>query len=247
MTLDLVSSTPVIDLSGVARTYPGPPPVPALRPTTLSIAEGDYVAVVGPSGSGKSTLLNVLGLLDTPTAGRYTLDGFDTQALSASQRAALRGSRIGFVFQSFHLIAHRTVLENVALAGTYTRTPRKRRLALAAEAIDRVGLADRASFLPSQLSGGERQRVAIARAVAARPKVLLCDEPTGNLDTARAGEIVALFEAMHADGLTIAIVTHEESLAARARRQLHVRDGFVTVTDTAASDGAAPLGGQVAP
>ncbi|MDR0433313.1 MAG: ABC transporter ATP-binding protein [Bifidobacteriaceae bacterium] len=223
----------VIELDGIERTYPGPPPVPALAATRLTIAAGDYVAVVGPSGSGKSTLLNVIGLLDVPTAGRYVLDGYDTGALNPSERAALRGTRIGFVFQSFHLMAHRTVLENVALAGTYVRLPRRRRLAQAAEAIERVGLGHRSQFLPSQLSGGERQRVAIARAIAGRPKVLLCDEPTGNLDTHRAGEIVALFEQMHTDGMTVVVVTHDESLAGRAARQLHVRDGVVT--DAAAS------------
>ena len=228
-----MSPQALIELDAVARTYAGSPPVEALRPATLSIAEGDYVAVVGPSGSGKSTLLNVLGLLDVPTAGRYWLDGFDTGVLSLRERAALRGSRIGFVFQAFHLIDHRTVLDNVALAGTYSHQSKAIRRAAAQDAIDRVGLAHRASFLPSNLSGGERQRVAIARAVASEPKVLLCDEPTGNLDSHRAGEIVGLFEAMHADGLTVVIVTHDEQLADQADRRVHVHDGNVSTIDPA--------------
>jgi putative ABC transport system ATP-binding protein len=215
----------VIELEGVGLTYPGPPPVEALRDAGFAIGRGEYVAVVGPSGSGKSTLLNVLGLLDRPTSGRYVLDGVDTGRLGAAERAGLRGSRIGFVFQSFHLMTYRTVLENVALTGTYVKVPRKRRLALAGEAIRRVGLGHRAGFMPSQLSGGERQRVAIARAVAGGPMVLLCDEPTGNLDTQTAGEIVALFEEMNAAGLTVIVVTHDRSLADRAGRRLWVRDG----------------------
>jgi putative ABC transport system ATP-binding protein len=233
-------------LEEVERTYPGTPPVEALRPATLSIPQGDYVAVVGPSGSGKSTLLNVLGLLDTPTGGRYVLDGFDTGNLSVRERAGLRGSRIGFVFQAFHLIAHRTVVENVALAGLYSHRPKTERVKAARLAVDRVGLSHRAEFLPSHLSGGERQRVAIARALAANPRMLLCDEPTGNLDSRRAGEIVELFEVLRADGLTVVIVTHDESLAARAARRLHVHDGVVTPSDIASAlPGAATGTGAV--
>jgi putative ABC transport system ATP-binding protein len=233
------SARPLIDLDEIERTYPTTPRVEALRPTSLSIAEGDYVAVVGRSGSGKSTLLNVLGLLDTPTGGKYWLDGFDTGSLTARERAALRGSRIGFVFQSFHLIPHRTVWENVALTGTYSRRRRADRLAKAREAIERVGLEHRMDFLPSRLSGGERQRVAIARAVAGAPKVLLCDEPTGNLDSGRSLEIAELFEQMTADGLTVVIVTHDEALAARAGRQLHVTDGVVSASDAARASASA--------
>ncbi|MDR1295507.1 MAG: ABC transporter ATP-binding protein [Bifidobacteriaceae bacterium] len=234
----------LIELDRIERIYPGSPPVEALRPATLAISSGDYVAVVGPSGSGKSTLLNVLGLLDVPTSGRYWLDGFDTGRLAPRQRAALRGSRIGFVFQAFHLMDHRSVLENVALTGTYSHLSRSRRHAAARDAIDRVGLTHRVDFLPSRLSGGERQRVAIARALAGSPKVLLCDEPTGNLDSHRAAEIIDLFEAMHADGLAVVVVTHDEGLAARAHRRLHVHDGEVTVSDDATHprDDGAPTG-----
>ncbi len=222
---------PVIVLDGLERTYPGPEPVQAVRHVDLVIRRGDFAAIVGPSGSGKSTLLNVLGLLDTPTAGRYVLDGIDTGPLRPAERAALRGGRIGFVFQSFHLLPNRTALDNVALAGTYASTPRKVRLARAAEAIDMVGLSHRAGFLPSVMSGGERQRLAIARALAGRPAVLLCDEPTGNLDSERSEEIVALFERMNASGFTIVIVTHDEQLAARAGRRIEVRDGHVRDLD----------------
>ncbi|MDR1386206.1 MAG: ABC transporter ATP-binding protein [Propionibacteriaceae bacterium] len=222
---------PVVEWRQVARTYPGPPAVHALEPTDLTIWPGDFAAVVGPSGSGKSTLLNVLGLLNQPTAGSYRLDGVATEQLTPAQRAGVRGRRIGFVFQSFHLLNHRTVLDNVALAGTYDKTPRATRLARAAEVIDLVGLTPRLGALPSTLSGGERQRVAIARALAARPTVLLCDEPTGNLDSARSQEIIALFETMHQAGFTIVMVTHDETLAARARRRLDVLDGVVRETE----------------
>jgi putative ABC transport system ATP-binding protein len=218
----------VIELQGVERTYPGPPPVEALRPTDLTVRRGDLTAVVGPSGSGKSTLLNVLGLLDQPTAGSYRLDGIETTVLSAADRAALRGSKIGFVFQSFHLMNYRTVLDNVALAGTYNKIPRRERLERAAQAIDQVGLTSRAAFLPSTLSGGERQRVAIARALAANPAVLLADEPTGNLDTARSAEIVDLLLDTHLTGLTVLVVTHDIGLAAKLPRRIEVRDGQVT-------------------
>lgn len=193
----------------------------------MTIHRGDFAAIVGPSGSGKSTLLNLLGLLDRPTAGRYFLDGTDTGSLRPAQRAALRGSKIGFVFQAFHLLANRTALDNVALAGTYSKTPRKERLARAAQAIDMVGLSNRAGFLPSVMSGGERQRLAIARALAGEPAVLLCDEPTGNLDSERSEEIITLFEHMNEGGFTIVMVTHDERLAARAHRRIEVRDGHV--------------------
>ncbi|MFT3888692.1 MAG: ABC transporter ATP-binding protein [Arachnia sp.] len=225
---------PVIRLEAVERTYPGAVPVHAVRSADLTVQRGEFAAIVGPSGSGKSTLLNLLGLLDSPTAGRYLLDGIDTGPLSPADRAALRGSKIGFVFQSFHLLANRTALDNVALAGTYAALPRTLRLERAAEAIELVGLSHRAEFLPAVMSGGERQRLAIARAVAGRPAVLLCDEPTGNLDTDRSEEIIALFEQMFAAGFTIVIVTHDERLAQRAHRQIEVRDGHVRDTSAEA-------------
>ncbi|MFJ6937221.1 ABC transporter ATP-binding protein [Streptomyces sp. NPDC101132] len=218
---------PVIEFRGVALTYPGPPPVEALKECDLTVARGEFVAVVGPSGSGKSTFLNVAGLLDTPTRGRYLLDGIDTGALPDRSRTALRGRRIGFVFQSFHLLPHRTALENTALAMLYTSVPRAERLARAAEALARVGLSPRADATPGHLSGGERQRVAIARALAGRPSLLLCDEPTGNLDSENAASVLALLDELHAAGLTLLVITHDRDVAARAGRTLTIRDGLV--------------------
>jgi putative ABC transport system ATP-binding protein len=183
-----------MELHGLARTYPGPPPVPALRPADLVIEAGDYVAVTGPSGSGKSTLLHLLGLLDAPTAGSYLLDGLDTSALGDRGRSALRGRRIGFVFQAFHLLPYRTALENVMLAELYNQTPRSGRLQAAVEALDAVGLSHRMNALPTTLSGGESQRVAIARALVNRPSLMLCDEPTGNLDSKNAAGLMGLLD-----------------------------------------------------
>jgi putative ABC transport system ATP-binding protein len=217
---------PVIELRGVARTYPGPPPVLALCPADLVIDAGDYVAVTGPSGSGKSTLLHLLGLLDTPTGGTYLLDGLDTGALADRDRSALRGSRIGFVFQAFHLLPYRTAEENVLLAQLYNRTPRAQRDAAARDALQRVGLGQRIDALPTTLSGGERQRVAIARALVNRPSLLLCDEPTGNLDSQNAGAVMELIDALHADGFTIVVISHDANVAARANRTVAIKDGW---------------------
>jgi putative ABC transport system ATP-binding protein len=221
-------SPPVVRLSGVALTYPGTPPVEALAPTDLTIHANEYVAVVGPSGSGKSTLLNVLGLLDRPTAGRYELDGFDTATLRDADRTALRGQRIGFVFQSFHLLPHRTAVENVALAQLYAAVPRRQRERSAEQALERVGLGHRLNALPTRLSGGERQRVAVARALAAEPSLLLCDEPTGNLDSRTSAGVLDLIGELHGQGLTVVVITHDASAADRAQRMLHMRDGVVS-------------------
>jgi putative ABC transport system ATP-binding protein len=217
--------TPVIELSGVARTYQGPPPVYALRPTDLAISPGDYLAVVGPSGSGKSTLLNLLGLLDRPTQGRYVLDGIDVATLTERDRTALRGGRIGFVFQAFHLLPYRTATENVMLAHLYQAVPRAHRRAAALEALDRVGLSHRRDALPTTLSGGERQRVAIARAVVNQPSLLLCDEPTGNLDSSTAGTVLDLLDELCHRGMTLVTITHDGNVAARAGRVVTIRDG----------------------
>jgi putative ABC transport system ATP-binding protein len=219
---------PVIELRGVARTYPGPPPVPALRPADLLIAEGDYVAVTGPSGSGKSTLLHLLGLLDTPTQGRYLLDGEDTSALGDKDRSGLRGRRIGVVFQAFHLLPYRTALENVLLAELYNQTPRAARLAAAAGALGAVGLGHRLHSLPTTLSGGECQRVAIARALVNRPALVLCDEPTGNLDSANAAALMGLLDELNAAGYTIVVITHDPAVAAHARRTVAISDGVLS-------------------
>jgi putative ABC transport system ATP-binding protein len=218
---------PVVRLDGVGRTFSGPPPVEALHPASLVIERGDYLSIVGPSGSGKSTLLHLLGLLDRPTAGRYELDGVDTTGMSDRHRTALRGQRIGFVFQSFHLLGHRTVVENVLLAMLYNRTPAKDRDDRAVAALERVGLGHRLDATPTTLSGGERQRVAIARALVARPSLLLADEPTGNLDSRTSASVLDLFDELHADGLTLVVITHDADVSERARRRVRITDGIL--------------------
>lgn len=228
----LVSDAPVVELEAVSRTFPGFPPVEAVRSTDLTVTEGDYVSVVGPSGSGKSTLLHLLGCLDRPTDGTYKLRGVDVGALPDRKRTALRGREIGFVFQSFHLLPHRTVLDNVITGMLYNRTPRRDRTAQATDALERVGLGHRIGFTPTKLSGGERQRVAIARAVAAGPSLLLCDEPTGNLDTATTESLLDLFDELRADGLTLIVITHNEAVSLRADRRIEIIDGVLTEVGT---------------
>lgn len=219
---------PVVELRGVGLTYPGPPPVEALHPCDLTVRRGDFVTVTGPSGAGKSTFLNLVGLLDTRTCGTYLLDGLDTGALGDVDRTALRGRRIGFVFQSFHLLNYRTAVENVALALVYRKKKRARRVASAREALARVGLEHRMDALPTTLSGGERQRVAIARALVGEPSLLLCDEPTGNLDTATASSILSLLDELNGAGLTLVVITHDAAVARRGGRTLEIRDGRMT-------------------
>ncbi|HQY34245.1 ABC transporter ATP-binding protein [Actinotalea sp.] len=219
---------PVIELRDLTRTFPGDPPVHALRATDLRVERGEYVSVIGPSGSGKSTLLHMLGLLDRPTTGDYLLDGVPTGTLPERDRAALRGGRIGFVFQSFHLLAQRSVLDNVLLATLYSGVPRSERRDRALAALDRVGLSHRLDFLPTVLSGGERQRVAVARAVIASPHVLLADEPTGNLDSATSEGVLDLFDELHRDGLTLVVITHDDAVSARAQRRVRIADGVLT-------------------
>lgn len=197
----------------------------ALQPVDLDVKVGDYLAITGPSGSGKSTLLNVLGLLDTPTGGTYLLDGIDVTGLSDRNRAAVRGHKIGFVFQFFHLLTHRTSLENVELGMAYLGVDPRSRRHRARESLEAVGLAHRIHALPSTLSGGERQRVAIARALATRPRLLLCDEPTGNLDSDNSGEMLELFDNLHANGATLVVITHDDAVARRAERRVGICDG----------------------
>ncbi|WTJ75350.1 ABC transporter ATP-binding protein [Kitasatospora sp. NBC_01539] len=215
----------VIRLDGIGRTFAGPPPVTALHPCDLAVRQGEYVAVTGPSGSGKSTLLHLLGLLDTPSCGRYLLDGIDTGGMSDRDRSTLRGSRIGFVLRSFHLLPHRTAEENVLLAQVYNRTPWPDRGPAARAALRRVGLGHRLDALPTTLSGGERQRVAVARALVNRPSLLLCDEPTGNLDSAAAAVVLELLAGLHDDGHTLVVITHDPAVASRAGRVVHIGDG----------------------
>jgi putative ABC transport system ATP-binding protein len=219
---------PVVELRDVGRTFAaGDVSVPALIGASLTVNRGDYLAVVGPSGSGKSTMLNVIGLLDRPTDGTYLFEGIDTSGLNEGQRSGLRSRRIGFVFQSFHLLAHRSVIENVMLSTIYNGMPRAERVPAAEQALIRVGLSRRMDFMPTQLSGGERQRVAIARALVTRPALLLADEPTGNLDSATGGAVLDLFDELRADGLTLMVVTHDNQVSTHADRAIHLRDGRV--------------------
>lgn len=220
-------TAPVVEFAGVTRSYAGPPPVLALREADLVIGAGEYVAVTGPSGSGKSTFLNVVGLLDRPDGGVYRLDGIDTATLGERDRTALRGRRIGFVFQSFHLVRHRSAVENVTMAMIYTGVRRSDRPGRALETLERVGLTHRAGAQARHLSGGEAQRVAIARALVNRPSLLLCDEPTGNLDSVNAAAVLDLIDELNAAGLTVLMVTHDQQVAARAHRSVLIKDGVL--------------------
>jgi len=218
----------VLELKRVGRQFGTEPAVHALVDVDLRLEPGEWLAITGPSGAGKSTLLNILGCLDRPTTGEYLFEGIDTAALSDEERAGLRGRRIGFVFQSYHLLPHRSVLENVMLAEVYREQDPQGRRERALAALERVGLSHRVDFMPTRLSGGEKQRVAIARALVGSPSVLLCDEPTGNLDSKSGAEILDLFEKLNEQGLTLIVVTHDESIAKRARRRVHIIDGRLT-------------------
>lgn len=217
----------MIKLTKVSKTYGGAAPVVALRDVDLVVEDGEAVAVVGPSGSGKSTLLHVLGLLDQPSSGSYVLDGEEVGGLPEADRAGLRAETIGFVFQSFHLLSGKTVTENIELSLLYRATGRDERRERAREAAERVGLGHRLDADVATLSGGERQRVAIARAVAKRARLVLCDEPTGNLDSRTAGEVLDLLWELHSAGTTLLVVTHDDRIAAAAQRQIRVHDGSV--------------------
>ena len=218
-------NTALVELRDVTRSFPGPPEVQALKAVNLKADAGDYISIVGPSGSGKSTMLNLLGLLDRPSVGEYRLAGSLTGDLTDDERAAVRARFIGFVFQAFHLMPRRSVLDNVLMPMLYSGVPRREREARARDALKRVGLGHRIEFFPNSLSGGERQRVAIARAVVSGPKLLLADEPTGNLDQTTSGEVMELFEELNDDGLTLIVITHDPVVARRARRSIRIADG----------------------
>ena len=218
----------LIELEEVSRHFGLQPPIHALRQVSLEIRSGEWVSIVGPSGSGKTTLLNILGLLDRPSSGTYRLNGRDVSSLPEGARAGVRSREIGFVFQSFHLISHRTVTENVMMSDIYGGGERATRVSRALEALERARLSHRADYLPVRLSGGERQRAAIARAILNSPHLLLCDEPTGNLDTATGNNILDLFAEMHRDGMTIAMITHDLEVAERSQRQIHIIDGHLS-------------------
>jgi putative ABC transport system ATP-binding protein len=219
---------PLIELVGVKKVFgSGDLAVEALRGIDLTIAEGEYLAIMGPSGSGKSTLMHILGLLDTPTEGAYRLRGDEVSGLSRRRLAHLRNREIGFVFQSFNLLPRASVLRNVELPLLYGGMARGERRQQAGEVLDKVGLGDRGRHRPSQLSGGQRQRAAIARALVTRPAVLMADEPTGNLDQETGGEILDLFSQLHRAGQTLIVVTHDHGIAALAQRIVHLVDGRV--------------------
>lgn len=217
-----------VHTDGLTKVFDGPTEVHAVRPCSIRVVRGEYVAVTGPSGSGKSTLLSLLGLLEEASAGRYTLDGVDVGSLDESARAAIRAHKIGFVFQAFHLLGYRTVLDNVEMGLTYQGVQRRARRTLAREVVERVGLGHRVDMLCSKLSGGERQRVAIGRALVRRPALLLCDEPTGNLDSESATGVLDQIDEVHASGITVLVITHDRGVAARAQRHLAMHDGLVS-------------------
>ena len=219
----------LIRLEGVGRTFrSGEVEVDAVRGVDLRVRRGEYLSIVGPSGSGKSTLLNIIALLDRHTGGRYWFEGTDVDRLGEGVRSGLRAHRIGFVFQSFHLLAHRTVTENVTMSMLYGSIRPRERRARAAAALERVGLDHRAGFLPGRLSGGERQRVAIARAIATEPAILICDEPTGNLDSANTGSVLELFSELRRDGQTLLVVTHDAAVSLHGDRIVSMHDGRLT-------------------
>jgi putative ABC transport system ATP-binding protein len=218
----------VVYLEKITRRYQvGRQIVNALAGVDIKIPAGQFVAIVGPSGSGKSTLLNILGCLDHPTSGRYSLDDVDVSTFDDERASDFRNRRIGFVFQSFHLLPRLSVLENVLLPRRFLRTPAPELEARAHHLLERIGLGDRLHHRPEQLSGGQMQRVAIARALLMQPALLLADEPTGNLDSRSAGDVLNMVDEVHAGGQTVILVTHDADVAARAQRQIHVRDGKI--------------------
>ena len=217
-----------IQIDAVRKTYQmGAETVYALRDISFRVLQNEYLAIMGPSGSGKSTLLNILGCLDTPSAGHYVLDGEAVSAMKGDALADVRNRKIGFVFQTFNLLSRATALQNVELPLIYTGISRRQRRERAKATLDRVGLSDRMTHRPNELSGGQRQRVAIARALVNEPAILLADEPTGNLDTRTGEEILSIFENLHQQGQTVLVVTHEEDVARRTLRVVRLRDGRI--------------------
>jgi len=233
------AQVPVLEVDNVTKSYPGEPPVQALRRVNLTIAQGELVGIVGPSGSGKTTLLQLMGTLDRPTSGRVRITGLDVATMADNDVAYLRATRIGFIFQQFFLAEHSTVLDNVADGLLYAGIPLEQRRQRAIESLDLVGLGNRPTARPTQLSGGQRQRVAIARALVGQPAIVLADEPTGNLDQATGQSILALIDQLHQAGSTIVVITHDHAIAERMPRKVEILDGHV-VAVTGPAPGTAP-------
>ena len=226
---------PIIELQSVSRIYStGRVEVPALRGVTLSVRDGEFLAIVGPSGSGKSTMMHILGCLDRPTSGTYTLAGTPVASLNDDGLARLRSRTIGFVFQSYNLLPRTSALDNVAAPLLYQGVSRKERLRRSTAVLERLGLGDRLDHEPTELSGGQQQRVALARALVTEPALLLADEPTGNLDTASGAEVITLLRDLHRQGRTIVLITHDADIASAAQRQIHLRDGRIVNGSAAA-------------
>jgi putative ABC transport system ATP-binding protein len=225
---------PVLEVDNVSKSYPGEPPIQALRGVNLTIGQGELVGVVGPSGSGKTTLLQLMGTLDRPTSGRVRITGLDVATMADDDVAYLRATRIGFVFQQFFLAEHSTLLDNVADGLLYAGIPLAQRRQQSIEALDLVGLGDRATARPTQFSGGQRQRVAIARALVGQPAIVLADEPTGNLDQATGQSILGLIDQLHQGGSTIVVITHDHTIAERMLRKVEILDGRIVADSVAA-------------
>ena len=218
----------ILELKNIYKEYiQGKMSVPVLKNVDFSMDEGEYVAIMGPSGSGKSTLMNIIGCLDQPTQGQFFLDGEDVSKCTENQMSDIRLRKIGFVFQSFHLLPRQSALTNVELPLNYAKVPKKERRERAFQALERVGLADRVNFLPNQLSGGQMQRVAIARAIVNNPKLLLADEPTGALDSKSGAQVMELFQKLNDEGVSVLMITHDAEIAAHAKRMVMIRDGEV--------------------
>ena len=224
-------SHPTISINELTKTYEtGELQLTVLSNISLSVNRGEFVAIIGPSGSGKSTLMHILGGLDVPTSGTYLLDGQDIGSLTDDQLAEIRNTKIGFIFQAFNLLARTSAIDNVRLPMDYAGIPEQMQEKTAIEMLKKVGLSDRINHLPNQLSGGQQQRVAIARALAMKPAIILADEPTGNIASAQADEIMELFAQLHKDGHTIVMITHEPDIAAHAQRIIHLFDGKISTT-----------------
>jgi len=226
---------PIIQTQGMTKVYgTNGAAVHALRGIDLTVEQGEFVALIGPSGSGKSTLMAILGCLDLPTAGTYTLDGRQVQGLSGGELARIRNEKVGFVFQSYNLLPKASILRNVELPMLYAGVGRKERRERGMALLEKVGIADKADKLPATLSGGQRQRVAVARALANKPALLLADEPTGALDSKTGAEVLDLFRELHSQGNTLLLVTHDPSIAALAERRVEIRDGLIALAEGAA-------------